>query len=679
MEMEKLFDPDKVAVVGASRDEGKTGHEIFDNLLHSFDGETVPVNPKADEIHGYTAEDSIPDGTDLAVIAVPASIVPEVMEDAASKGVEAAIVVTAGFSEAGDQELESEMMEIAEENDITLLGPNVLGLINTENGLNASFATKMPYRGNINFMSQSGAFCTAILDYSESENIGFRNFVSLGNKAMIGEKELLEEWEDDGSEVILGYTEGIENGREFVKTARRVSHSKPVLMLKAGKSDEGSRAASSHTGSIAGSYEAYQAAFRKSGLIEVESARELLGTGKAFSWQTLPEGENIAVVSNAGGPGVVISDEIDARGMSLASFEPDTQRKLGDFLPDEAEVSNPLDLIGDAGHERYRKALEAVKDDQNVDAVVAVLTPQANTEIKKTARTVAEISAETHKPVLASFMGSSDVGEGSRELEERAVPDFEDPVDAIRALESMNDYREFLERGETLVNLDYNKKKADSVLEGFQGYMDAEKLLRAYGIDTAFTLEASSPREAEDAAKDVGFPAVMKINSPDISHKTDVGGVVTGLESRDEVNEAFEDLTDELYHQRPDAEMEGVLLQEELEGLEVVLGLNHDPQFGPVVMVGLGGIFVEALHDVSFGLPPITQEEAENMIEELRSHELFQGARGSDYSMEPVRDAIMKLGELGMHHPEISSLDINPFVLTEDGGYAADIEVQFNE
>ena len=677
--MEKLFDPDKVAVVGASRDEGKTGHEIFDNLLHSFDGETVPVNPRADEIHGYTAEDSIPDGTDLAVIAVPASIVPEVMDDAASKDVEAAIVVTAGFSEAGDQELESEMMEVAEDNDITLLGPNVLGLINTENGLNASFATKMPYRGNINFMSQSGAFCTAILDYSESENIGFRNFVSIGNKAMIGEKELLEEWKDDGSEVILGYTEGIENGRKFVKTARRVSQSKPVLMLKAGKSDEGSRAASSHTGSIAGSYQAYQAAFRKSGVIEVESARELLGTGKAFSWQTLPEGENIAVVSNAGGPGVVISDEIDARGMSLASFEPDTQRKLGDFLPDEAEVSNPLDLIGDAGHERYRKALEEVKDDENVDAVIAVLTPQANTEIEKTARTVAEISAETHKPVLASFMGSSDVREGSRELEERGVPDFEDPVDAIRALESMKEYREFLEKGETLVNLDYNKKKADEVLDGFHGYMDAEELLRAYGIDTAFTREASSPREAEDAANDVGFPAVMKINSPDISHKTDVGGVVTGLESRDEVNEAFEKLTDELYHQRPDAEMDGVLLQEELEGLEVVLGLNHDPQFGPVVMVGLGGIFVEALHDVSFGLPPVTEEEAENMIEELRSHELFRGARGRDYSMEPVKDAIMKLGELGMHHPEIGSLDINPFVLTETGGYAADIEIEFRE
>lgn len=677
--LDKLFLPEKIAVVGASRQEGKTGHEIFDNLLHDFEGEVYPVNPNADEIHGVECFNEIQPGTDLAVIAVPSKIVPAVMEDLAEKDVGAAVVISAGFSETGNQDLEKEILETAEENGISLLGPNVLGLINTENSMNASFASKMPETGDISFMSQSGAFCTAILDYSKAEHIGFRHFVSLGNKAMIDEVDMLEHWKDDETSVVLSYTEGIENGREFIEAAKQASQEKPIVMVKSGRTEKGGEAASTHTGSIAGSYQAYQAAFRKAGVIEAESNRELLDFGRAFSYQPLPSGPKVAVVTNAGGPGVITTDEIAQHGLELARFDPETTEVLERKMPDETTVHNPLDVIGDAGHERYKKALEPVLKDQGVDAVIVLLTPQANTEIEKTAKTIANASDNSDKPVFASFIGEEDVAPGKEILEKRGVPDFQDPVDAVKTLKSMLDYREYLDRGETFPELDYDRESADKTVENFSGYEDSEKLLEAYGFDLPLTLVARTPREAEEYAGDVGYPLVMKIESPDISHKTDVGGLVTGLESRDEVKQAFHDIIDNIYDHAPGSEIKGVQVQEQMEGLEVALGLKRDPQFGPVVMVGLGGVYVEAIHDVSFGIAPISEEEAEAMIEELESHELFEGARGEKHSLEPVKEAIMRLGQIGLNHPEIQAIDMNPLMLQEDKAFVTDIEVEIEK
>ena len=328
MNLNKLFKPEKIAVVGASRHKGKTGHEIFDNLIHSFEGEIHPVNPKADEVEGRKAYNDIPKGTDLAVIAVPSKIVPDVMKDVAEKEVEAAAVISAGFSETGNKDLEEEVLQVANSNDISLLGPNVLGLINTENSMNASFASKMPETGDISFMSQSGAFCTAILDYSKAEHIGFRHFVSLGNKAQLNEVDLLKKWRKDDTESIISYTEGIENGREFMEEAEKTSRKKPIVMIKSGRTEKGGSAASSHTGSIAGSYQAYKAAFRKAGVVEAESNRELLNFGRAFSYQSPPEGDSIAIVTNAGGPGVITTDEISQRGLELAKFSAETIKEL---------------------------------------------------------------------------------------------------------------------------------------------------------------------------------------------------------------------------------------------------------------------------------------------------------------------------------------------------------------
>ncbi len=677
--LESLFSPDRVAVVGVSREEGKTGHEVFDNLLHDFEGEVYPVNPNADEIHGEKCYDGVQEDTDLVVVAVPGKIVPDVLEDAGEKGVEAAIVISAGFSETGNGELEQKVLEICEEHGISLLGPNVLGLINTENSMNASFASKMPSSGAISFMSQSGAFCTAILDYAKAEHIGFRHFVSLGNKAMLDEVDFLGKWRQDETETIIGYTEGIEDGREFMDHAHATSKEKPIVMIKSGRTEKGGDAASSHTGSIAGSYEAYKAAFRQSGIIEAESNRELLDFGRAFAYQPLPEGPRVAVVTNAGGPGVVTTDEVAQHGLEMASFEPGTKRELGKVMPDEATPHNPMDVIGDAGHDRYRDALELVLDDGNVDAVIVILTPQANTEIEKTAKTIVKAAEESDKPVMASFMGEDDVSPGVDILEKNHVPDFQDPMDAVKTLKQMVGYREFLERDRTFRDISYDEEKAEEALDDYSDFTDGEKLFEAYGFDIALTELAEAPHYAVEAASKVGYPVVMKLASPDIVHKTDVGGVKTNVTSKEEVRSTFNEMVDTVHHEKPGSEISGVLVQEELDGLEVALGLKRDPQFGPMVMVGLGGIYIEALHDVSFGIAPISEQTAENMIGELRSHELFEGVRGEEHDLEAVKDAIIRLGEIGLNHEEIESIDLNPLVLTKENAYVTDIEAEVAE
>ena len=678
--LENLFYPQKIAVIGASRQEGKTGHEVFDNLLHDFEGEVVPVNPKADEVHGEKAYDETPKDTDLAVIVVPSKIVPDVIEDCGEKGVEAVTVISAGFSETGNQPLEDELLEKAEEHGIDLLGPNVLGLINTENKMNASFASKMPEEGSISFMSQSGAFCTAILDYAKAEHIGFRHFVSLGNKAQLNEVDFLEKWRKDETETIIGYTEGIDKGREFLEEAKKTSKKKPIVMVKSGRSSAGSEAASSHTGSIAGSYQAYKAAFEQAGIIEAESNRDLLDYGRALSYQPLPDGKNIAIVTNAGGPGVITTDEVAEHGMDLAEFSGPIKDKLQEALPDEAATHNPVDVIGDAGHERYKNALEAVLEDEGVDALIVILTPQANTEIDKTAKTISKISKNTEKPIMVSFIGEQDVGSGMKILEKNQVPDFQDPKDAVKTLKAMNQYQEYLDQSHTLKDIEHDEKAAKKAVQNQENFEDARDLLEAYNFDMPLSMLCDTPRGAEEAASRAGFPVVAKVDSPSISHKTDFGGVKTGLESKKEVRKAFENVTEAVYHVNngQGAEISGVIIQEEIEGLEVALGLKQDPQFGPMVMVGLGGIYIEALHDVSFGIAPVTEERAEQMIHELQSHELFEGARGQEFNKEAVKDAIIRLGELGLNHPEISAIDLNPLIVTSDKAFAADIEIDLD-
>jgi acetyl coenzyme A synthetase (ADP forming)-like protein len=674
--LQNLFSPEKIAVVGASRHKGKTGHEVFDNLIHGFDGEVYPVNPKADKIEGKKAYSEVPDDTDLAVISVPGKLVPDILRQCGEKDVEAAIVISAGFSETGNNEREQKIIEIAEENSIRLLGPNVLGLINTENSMNASFASKMPEKGDISFMSQSGAFCTAILDYAKAEHIGFRHFVSLGNKAMLNEVDFLEKWRKDETDVILSYTEGIDNGKEFIQEAEQTSREKPVVMVKSGRTDEGGSAASSHTGSIAGSYEAYKAAFRKSGIIEAESNRELLNFGRAFDYQPLPEGDKVGVITNAGGPGVITTDEITERGLKLGKISDDSKQELENSMPEETTVHNPLDVIGDAGHERYAKALEVMGEDENIDSILVLLTPQANTEIEKTAKTIVKQAEDIEKPVMACFIGEKDVRKGIEILEKNSIPDFQDPKDAVKVLKQMNRYRRFLQTEYSYSEINYDEKKAETAMEKLEGYKDAEKLFSAYNFDLALTELAEAPLPAVEAARNVGYPVVLKIDSPDIKHKTDIGAVKTGLESKEEVKDAFNEIINNVHVEASGSTINGVQVQEQLEGLEIALGMKRDPQFGPMVMVGLGGVYIEVFNDVSFGIAPIPEEEAEKMIDELESHEIFEGARGEEHDLEPVKDAIIRLGELALNHEEVTEIDLNPAILRNGKLYITDIVVE---
>lgn len=674
--MKELFEPSKVAVVGASRHEGKTGHEVYENLMHTFDGETVPVNPNADSVDGSEALDEVPHDTELAVFAVPAETAVESLEGCAPY-IDAAVVVSAGFSETGNHELEDRLVDVCEEEGVSLLGPNVLGIINTENGLNASFASTMPEEGSISFMSQSGAFCTAVLDYSKSRHVGFRHFVSLGNKALTGEVEMLEHWHQDSTETVMGYTEGIEDGRAFMEAARKLTEDVPVVMVKAGRTEEGGGAATSHTGSIAGSIDAYRAAFEQSGVIEAESNRELLDLARTFSSVELPDGESVAVVTNAGGPGVIAVDEISENGLGLAELRKSTRRKLEQSLPGVAKPENPVDVIGDAGHQRYEEALEAVLADEGVDSVLVLLTPQSNTEIESTAMSITRAAEETYKPVLACFIGDETVRPGREILEESGIPEFADLEEAVGALAALGRYRQLNESERTFREVEVESKELPKVGE-MHNFEDYEQLLEGYGFDVPLSALCETPKGASEACGKVGFPTVAKLDSPEISHKTEVDGVITGIESKSEMDEAFTKLTEEPYHATNGSgtEISGVLVQEQIEGLEVALGMQRDPQFGPVVMVGLGGIYVEALHDVSFGVAPISEEHAERMIEELESHELFEGARGKDYSKDALVDALIRMGKIGLENEEIKSIDVNPLILTEDHAFAADIELE---
>lgn len=677
MSLQNLFYPEKVAVVGASRHEGKTGHEVFDNLLHSFEGEVYPVNPEADEIEGVEAFSELQEGTDLAVIAVPARTVPEIIRNCGDKNVDTAVVISAGFSETGNTALASELEYIAEENDVKILGPNVLGLINTENGLNASFAAKTPDKGEISFMSQSGAFCTAMLDYATPEHLGFHHFVSLGNEMMIDETDLLEAWRNDDTELVLSYVEGLRDGREFIEEASKTSQEKPVITVKSGRTEDGGKAASSHTGSIAGSTEAYRAAFRKSGIIEAESSRELLDLAKAFYYQDLPEGENVSVVTNAGGPGVMAADEINEKGLELAEFEDSTRERLDEELPEEASKENPVDIIGDAGHRRYSDALEVVVEDGEVDAVVVILTPQANTGVEKTAREIKSVETSTEKPVFACFMGEERVAEGRSMLEEAQIPVYEDPRQAARAIREMNSYRRYLERERTFRDFEIGESERKQALQQLEASGASGDLLELYGFDLAMTETVDSPQEAVDAASRIGYPVTLKADSRQIKHKTDEGGVITDISTRKDVQNGFKELMQKAYTQID--ELEAVQVQEQIDGLEVAVGMKRDPQFGPVVMVGLGGIYVEVLQDVSFGVAPLSEQEAEEMIQELRSTELFKGVRGEKHSLAPVKQALTSLGRLALDNPEIQTVDINPLILKEEKAYVADVEIELED
>ena len=690
--LEKLFDPKSIAVIGASRREGKVGHSVLKNLLqHGYPGKIYPINPKAEEIlkiKTYPTVLAVKAKIDLAVVAIPSPFVPSILKDCVKAQVNSVVIISAGFKESGKQgsQLERELVETIKNSGIRVLGPNCLGIIDTASSLNASFAAGMPSPGNIAFFSQSGALCTAVLDWALGEDVGFSKFISLGNKADIDEVDLLLTLADDQeTKVILGYLEGVSNGTRFMEVAREVSRKKPVIIIKSGRTQAGARAASSHTGTLTGLDTAYEAAFRQCGIIRANTLQTLFDYAVAFAHQPLPRGPNLAILTNAGGPGIIAADAVENSILQMASFRENTISKLRKELPSNASIYNPVDVIGDAGADRYEKAMKTIVDDPGVDSLTVILAPQAMTKIKETAEVIRKISsAVSDKPIVSSFMGRLEVKQGIRILRSGKIPNYSYPERTISALEAMVKYRKWKETpsGKTL-SFEINKKKAEEIFTKAKEKSEANltteetrKVLSAYGFSLPQRIVTETSREAISAANSLGYPVVMKIVSPDILHKSDVGGVKVGITEKSQVARSFEDLISNAKRFMPEALILGVTVEEMIvPGKEVVLGSSRDPSFGPLLMFGLGGIYVEVLKDVSFRIAPLTFNEAELMIKEIRSYPILKGVRGEEPSdLIAVRESLLRLSQLVTDFSEILEIDINPLMVLPAGKGAVAID-----
>ncbi|MDY6838015.1 MAG: acetate--CoA ligase family protein [Thermodesulfobacteriota bacterium] len=691
--LEHFFNPSSIAVVGASQNPGKIGYDILNNIVrYGFEGAVYPINPKAEEILGRQAFPdlvSVPSQIDLAIVALPSPAVTEVIEQCGKKKVDSVVIITAGFKEIGPEggRLEEALAVRARELGLRVIGPNCLGIIDTASALNASFAAGMPLDGHIGFFSQSGAMCVAILDWALGENVGFSRFVSLGNKMDISETQIMLSMEhDENTRVILGYLESIEDGPLFMKAARQVSKNKPIIIIKSGTTSAGAKAASSHTGALAGSEHAYSAAFKQSGIIRAESMQSLFRYAVAFASQPLPNGPSLGIITNSGGPGILAADACEKSSLHLSPIRKETADELRSFLPPTASVYNPVDIIGDASAERYDRTLEVILRDPAIHAVLILLAPTAAQDPDAVARGIVRLAKDSDKPVMTAFMGEKKVKGARKILQDHAIPSYEYPEDAIAALDAMLCYRRAQEEPERR----YQHFEADSgrVRQIFSSVIgqhrhdliekEAREVLKAYGFRLPENRIARTTKEAVEAASEIGYPVVMKIASPDVLHKSDMGGVRVKLEDETMVEDAFFDITANIQLRQPDARILGVMVQEMIpQGKEVILGITRDIQFGPMVMFGLGGIYVEVLKDVAFRIAPLSVEEADAMIREIRAFPLLRGVRGeAPADIKGIREALLRLSQLAMDFPEIIEGDINPLLVCPEGQGAVAVDAR---
>jgi len=691
-QIQRFFSPRSVAVIGAARREDKVGHVVFDNLSKTFTGKVYPINPNAEFIHGsvaYKSIDALPEPVDLALIVVPGKFVPQIMDDCGRAGIKAAIIISSGFKETGiaGARLEREIIDIAGKWSMRFIGPNCLGLINAVTGLNASFAGELPKAGHIAFISQSGALCTAILDWARGEEVGFSEFVSLGNKADIDETDLLKAGLNNrDTNVISMYIEGVADGRKFIDVAGLVSREKPVIAIKAGGTDAGARAVSSHTGTLAGSDNVYRAAFKQAGIVQAETLESLLDYARGFANQPPPVGNNLAIITNAGGPGIMATDACERLGLWPAQFSPKTIKILQNSLPPESNIYNPVDVLGDALANRYRAALEAVLADEGVDAILVILTPQAMTEITETAKAIGEAAAGSCKPVFTSFMGKDEVNKGVAILRADSIPNYSYPQRAIATIKAMSRWRSQTINQSKMVRFPVNKKLVEETfarakLHGRRQLTDTQSsvILKAYGINVPKNLLAKDVDEAVEFAREIGYPVALKIASPDIIHKSDVGGIKLNVGSDDELRSEFQKILENTGRYMRQAVIWGVSINEMINnGREVIIGVNRNPTFGPLIMFGLGGIYVEILKDVSFRIAPLTRADAKAMLAEIKSYLLLRGIRGEAKSdIEAVIDTILRVSQLVTDFPEILEMDINPLMVLAAGRgcVAADVRI----
>ncbi len=682
-----IFNPKSIAVIGASRSKGKIGRELLHNLIeYEFQGKLYPINPHAEEVHSIPAYPSIldvPGEVDLAVIIVPAEKTLEVMKNCGKKGVKGAIVITAGFKETGEAgaKRERKLHEVAKKYGISMIGPNCMGVINTNEKvkMNATFAPSQPLRGRISFMSQSGALGAAILDHADNIKVGFAKFVSLGNKTDVSGNDLLMAWEDDpDTDIILMYIESFGNPRNFVRIARNVTVRKPIIALKSGRTEAGAAAAASHTGALAGLDAATDALFEQCGVIRVSSIEELFDIAIAFANQPLPKGNRIAILTNAGGPAIMAVDAIVGAGLQLAKLGDRTKRKLEDILPEEASTKNPVDMIAAAGPEEYERAMEAMLADRRVDALITIFVPPIVTKEIEIAQAIAKTSKKYSKPVLSCFLGRTEDSPGFVHLTNNGVPSYIFPESAVKSISSMVKYREYLEREKGQVQVYKVDRKIPKKVFGkvkrekrtWLAELEAFDVLKAYGFECVRTEVASDLKGVKAAAKRIGYPVVIKACGEGIIHKTEIGAVVLDIEDEKELVNAYNEMVSNV--EKAGYKADCILVQEMVKGgKEVILGMKYDNHYGPIIMFGTGGIYVEYLKDVAFRVAPLTDVDAERMVKSIRSYPLLEGVRGEKASdVKRLLEAVGRLSQLAVEFEEIGQMDINPIKLFEKGkGY----------
>lgn len=697
-ELDELFRPSSVAVVGASNKPGKVGMHLFRNIIEAgFKGVVYPVNPSSKSVSGvrcYPDIEDLPETPDLGVVIVPAPTVPDTVERLGKAGARGVIIISSGFREQGEAgaALEEDVVQRAAKYKMSVVGPNCFGVINTapDVNLNCTFSESLPPRGNIAFVSQSGALCAGILVYGTTERIGFSRFVSVGNRAGVDENDLLYSLgKDDATKVILLYVESLVNGRKFLETAREVTEHKPVLVIKSGRTPAGERAAKSHTGSLAqsGRDQLYDSLFSQAGVERAETLGDLFRTAKIFASGLRLDGPRLMILTNSGGPGIVAADSAIRHGLELPPLSPAMHDALVPHLSPSASIANPLDMTADAGADHYRDILKMLLEGPDMNGALVITTPTSTMTGESVARAILEAKATTQKPIAACLFGVNDLSREVAILEEAGVPTFTFPEEATQGLASLARYHAWwtrprapertfsVDHATAQATIDRARRAGVSILSD----SDARALLSAYGIRFPAVKLVHTPDQAVDAAEAIGYPVVLKVVSPDLSHKTDVGGVALGIHDASSLRRAWETMQQSLQAKAHDARVEGFDVESEVqEGKEVLVGVQRDPHFGPILAFGLGGIYVEVLRDVTFRLAPLRPLSALRMVQSVRAFPLLQGVRGEPPSdIDALTDVIERISQLAMEVPDVQELDINPLIVLPDhgGAIAADARI----
>lgn len=685
-----FFDAKGVAILGASTNPRKLSYGILENLIsYGYKGEVYPVNPNASEILGkkaYASITDVPDPVELAVVVLPVTVIMDTMKEIGERGIKAVVIITGGFRELGEEgaKVERAVKELARSYGMRVVGPNCVGTIDVRTGLDSTFIKGLPPAGPIAFISQSGAICGGVIDLIINSKIGFSHFASLGNEMDVTEADMLEYFaEDENAKVIAMYVEGIQDGPRFMEVARRVSRKKPIVFLKAGKNDAGAKAVSSHTGSLAGSYTAYQAALAQAGVVEVETISQLFNVAWALGTQPLPAGKRVAMTTNAGGAAALAADSLAFNGFELAQISPEIQQTLRTKLNPSAQVSNPVDMLGSVSPEDYIWSLSNLDADQGVDVLLPILVPQSLVDTEGVANSWIEIGRKTQKTLLTCLMGERSTLEAEQSLNMAGVPVYAFPDEAGRVLKGMMQYKQLLTKPEfkpvAVDNVEKNKMEAAlALVDGTQavGEYETRIMLEAYGIASVPGDLAGGVEEAVEIAEKAGYPVVLKIVSEDILHKSDSGGIALNINNSDALRVEYRELMERIAKNEPNARIRGVMVEQMApKGVEVIVGMRRDPTFGPMMMFGLGGTMVELLKDISFKVAPLTSEDIDEMIDSTLAGKLLKGYRGSPKAdIEAVKQVIASLSQLSMDTPAISEIEINPLIVYPEGQGAISLD-----